>query len=85
MAFRWSISTCPFVDSVYPPVAVNLDDDGATAYMGATLPYAEFNQRTQAFLALTDPLNNPVWSQYAAYTTANWPHNVFNDLVEDTA
>jgi hypothetical protein len=74
-----------FVDSVYLPVAVNLDDGGATAYMGTTLPYTQFNQRTQEFLALKDPLNNPVWSQYAAYTAANWPHNVFNDLVADTA
>jgi hypothetical protein len=69
-----------FVDSVYLPVAVNLDDGGAIAYMGTTLPYTEFNHRTQAFLALKDSLNNPIWSQYAAYTAANWPHNVFTIL-----
>jgi hypothetical protein len=74
-----------FVDSVYLPVAVNLDDGGATAYMGTTLAYTEFNRRTAAFLALKDSVGNPIWSEYAAYTAANWPHNVFNDLVSDTA
>jgi hypothetical protein len=49
-----------YVDSVYLPVAVNLDDGGATAYMGSTLPYTEFNRRTAAFVALTNPLGSIV-------------------------
>jgi hypothetical protein len=73
-----------YVDSGYLPVAVNLDDGGATAYMGTSLPYAEFNKRTAAFLNLTDGRGRPTWSEYAAYTAANWPYNVFKDLVSDT-
>jgi hypothetical protein len=80
-----------FVDSVYLPVAVNLDDGGATAYMGTTLPYmtmkvpnGDFEQRAADFLALTDTSGSPIWSQYAAYTPANYPYNIFHDLVSDT-
>lgn len=68
-----------YVDSLYLPVAVNLDDGGATAFMGTALPYTTFNERAQAFL------NLKYWSEYAAYTPANYPVNVFHDLVARTA
>jgi hypothetical protein len=81
-----------FVDSIYLPVAVNLDDGGATAFMGTTLPYmtkgvpnGDFEQRSSDFLALTNAIGSPIWSQYAAYTAANYPYNIFHDLVLDTA
>ncbi len=74
-----------YVDSAYLPVAVNIDDGGATAFMGTTLSYKDFNTRTAAFLALKDASSQPIWSEYAAFTAANFPHNVFNDLVADTA
>jgi hypothetical protein len=68
-----------YVDELYLPVASNVDDGGATPYMGTTLPYKQFNTQTQAFLNLTNN-NKPIWSEYAAYAAANWPHNLFNDL-----
>ncbi len=70
-----------FVDSVYLPVAINLEDHGATRYMGTALPYDTFNQRSQAFLGLEDTAKHPVWSEFAAYSPVNWPNNVFSDLV----
>ncbi len=70
-----------YVDELYLPVASNVDDGGATPYMGTTLPYDNFNKRTKAFLNLTAISGTqPIWSEYAAYTAANWPHNVFNNL-----
>ena len=70
-----------YVDELYLPVASNVDDGGATAFMGTILPYDQFNTRTQAFLDLTvPPANKPLWSEFGAYTATNWPHNVFNDL-----
>ena len=70
-----------YVDELYLPVASNVDDGGATAFMGTILPYDQFNKRTQAFLDLAvPPASTPIWSEFAAYTATNWPHNVFNDL-----
>ncbi|HZR79829.1 MAG TPA: hypothetical protein VFD92_01945 [Candidatus Binatia bacterium] len=68
-----------YVDEVYLPLAINLEDGGATRFMGTVMPYATFNQRTQSFLDIQDN-GNPLWSQFAAYTTLNWPNNIFNDL-----
>ena len=68
-----------YVDELYLPVASNVDDGGATPYMGTVLNYAQFNQQTQAFINLTTS-NKPLWSEFAAYTAANWTHNVFNNL-----
>jgi hypothetical protein len=68
-----------YVDELYLPVASNVDDGGATPYMGTIVPYKDFNTQTQAFLNLTTG-NKPIWSEYGAYTPANWPFNVFNDL-----
>jgi hypothetical protein len=69
-----------FVDSVYLPVAMSLDDGGATQYMGTALPYGQFNQRTAGFLVLKDAMQRPLWSEFAAYSATNWPNNIFNDL-----
>jgi hypothetical protein len=68
-----------YVDELYLPVASNVDDGGATPYMGTTLPYKQFNMQTQKFIDLTNN-NRPLWSEFAAYTAANWTHNVFNNL-----
>jgi hypothetical protein len=68
-----------YVDELYLPVASNVDDGGATPYMGTILPYTSFNTKTKEFLNLTTG-NKPLWSEFAAYTAANWPYNVFNNL-----
>lgn len=69
-----------FVDSVYLPVAMSLDDGGATEYMGTALGYGQFNSRAAAFLTLTDTAQRPIWSEFAAYSKVNWPNNIFSDL-----
>jgi hypothetical protein len=69
-----------FVDSVYLPTAMALDDAGATEYMGTILGYDDFNNRTAAFLTLKDTKQRPVWSEFSAYSAVNWPNNVFNSL-----
>jgi hypothetical protein len=74
-----------YVDEAYLPVAANVDDGGATAMMGTAQPYALFNQRTQAFLDLKNFNKSPIWSQFGAYTTTNYPFNVFHDLVSRTS
>ena len=68
-----------YVDELYLPVASNVDDGGATPYMGTILSYTQFNTETKEFLELTTG-NKPLWSEFAAYTAANWPYNVFNNL-----
>jgi hypothetical protein len=68
-----------YVDEAYLPVAANIDDGGATAMMGTPQAYTLFNQRTQAFLDLK------YWSQFGAYTAANYPFNVFHGLVARTS
>jgi len=68
-----------YVDEAYLPVAANIDDGGATAMMGTALDYTKWNQRTQAFLDLK------YWSEFGAYTPANYPFNVFHGLVARTA
>lgn len=65
-----------YVDDAYLPVALNLDDGGATAYMGTAMSYGVFNLRTASFIGNTAT----GWSEFAAYTPANWPNNDFNDL-----
>ena len=70
-----------YVDELYLPVASNVDDGGATPYMGTTLSYDNFNTQTKAFVNLSAISGTqPLWSEYAAYTAANWLHNVFNNL-----
>ena len=73
-----------YVDSLYLPIATNLDDDGATAYMGTTLDYKDFLGRAGNFLSIRGSYGNvmvePIWSQYAAYAPENWSNNVFHDL-----
>jgi hypothetical protein len=65
-----------YVDDVYLPVAMNLDDGGATGYMGTTLTADEFKQRVSNFL------NNPAagWQNYAAYDEKAWDYNLFGKL-----
>ena len=55
-----------YVDDAYLPVAMAIDDTGATQFMGSTLPYGTFNQRMTSFLTDGD------WSRYAAYNPSNW-------------
>ena len=74
-----------YVDSAYLPVATNLDDGGATAYMGTTLQYTDFNSRSKTFIGRTDASVNPLWSEYAAYAPVNWPYTVFNKLVAQSS
>jgi len=50
-----------------------------TRYMGSILPYDEFNKRTRAFLNLKDAKQRPIWSEFAAFSPASWPNNVFYD------
>jgi hypothetical protein len=68
-----------YVDEVFLPVTMALDDGGVTRYMGTAITYGQFNQRTQTFLDIIQQ-NVPLWSQYAAFSSINWPHNVFNQL-----
>ena len=65
-----------FVDELYLPVALTLDDGGASRYMGTVLPYETFNRRTQDYIENS----KANWSSFAAYTPDNWPNNLFNDL-----
>lgn len=55
-----------YVDDAYLPVAMALDDGGATQFMGSTLSPTVFNQR------LTQFLTDGHWSRYAAYSELNW-------------
>jgi hypothetical protein len=80
-----------YVDEVYLPVASNVDDGGATAFMGTILPYVDFNKRTEAFLNLTTE-NKPIWSEFAdlrqqiglSTSSTTWdprkPHNKFGNF-----
>lgn len=70
-----------YVDDVYLPVVMQLDDGGATGYMGTTLGIDPFITRTNNFV--TNPRFG--WQNYAAYSAYNWPNNRFNDLVPRTA
>ena len=68
-----------YVDSVYLPVAMALDDNGATKFMGTTMTFTPttFQQATNNFL------NNSIvqWQNFAAYSASNWSNNYFHDLV----
>lgn len=55
-----------YVDDAYLPVAMALDDGGATQFMGSTLKPDTFNDR------LTKFLTDGNWSRYAAYAPLNW-------------
>jgi hypothetical protein len=78
-----------YVDDAYLPVAMAIDDTGATQFMGSTIghptntsPYTTFNNRLAAFL------KDAQWSRYAAYSDLNWNatggrNTVFRDLVPE--
>jgi hypothetical protein len=55
-----------YVDDAHLPVAMGIDDGGATQFMGSTLPPVKFNER------LTNFLSEGNWSRYAAYAPLNW-------------
>src|SRR5262245_23364 len=55
-----------YVDDAYLPVAMAIDDTGATQFMGSTLGFDKFKDR------LTQFLKDGKWSRYAAYSDANW-------------
>lgn len=67
-----------YVDQLYLPVAITLDDEGASRYMGTTLSFAEFHDRVNRFI------DNNHWSSFAAYSLQNWKNNVFNQLVNQS-
>lgn len=55
-----------YVDHTYLPVAMALDDGGATQFMGSTLDYATFNQRSAAFVSATN------WALFGAFRPEQW-------------
>ncbi|HKA35929.1 MAG TPA: hypothetical protein VKH43_03865 [Thermoanaerobaculia bacterium] len=55
-----------YVDDAYLPVAMAIDDTGATQFMGSTLKFDTFKDR------LTQFLTDGKWSRYAAYAPVNW-------------
>ena len=55
-----------YVDDAHLPVAMAIDDGGATQFMGSTLDPTTFNAR------LTQFLSDGNWSRYAAYAPLNW-------------
>lgn len=67
-----------YVDQLYLPVAITLDDQGASNYLGTTMNFATFNNRVSQFI------KNSQWSAFAAYTPANWKQNSFNELVSQS-
>lgn len=64
-----------YVDQVYLPIAIAIDNGGASGYMGTVMSYYEFNQRVNDFI------RDAKWSGFAAYSPANWNNNVFHTLV----
>jgi hypothetical protein len=71
-----------YVDDAYLPVAMQIKDGGATAYMGTAISYADFNTRTTRFLVTAQ--RRTQWSEYAAYNEVNFPNAVFKNLVTRT-
>ncbi len=66
-----------YVDDMYMPVSMTLDDTGATKYMGTTINNKQFLQATERFIS-----NKQIqWQIYAAYSVKNWLNNHFHDLV----
>jgi hypothetical protein len=69
-----------YVDDVFLPVAMALDDGGATQYMGSNLPYADLPTTIADFLVA-----GTGWSKYAAYSDHNFPHSILKDLFSGLA
>ena len=69
-----------YVDDAYLPVAMAIDDTGATQFMGSTLRSVKFNDR------LTQFLTDGNWSRYAAYSPLNWsdPADCTNGIPNDS-
>lgn len=68
-----------YVDDAYIPVALSIDDGGATYYMGTVIPFENFDQAKQGFLA-----GGADWVQYSAFSEEAWPYNIFHELVANT-
>lgn len=64
-----------YVDSVYLPAAISLDDKGVSNYMGTLMPFELFKQRSDDFL------KQAKWSKYAPYAPENWNNTYFKDLI----
>lgn len=72
-----------YVDDVYLPVSMTLDDTGATKYMGTNIGFKENTNNIPSFLTnINGFANNPLaqWQTYGAYSAKNWPNNKFNDM-----
>lgn len=69
-----------YVDDAHLPVAMAIDDTGATPFMGSLLGYTTFNLRLTSFL------KDGNWSRYAAYAPQNWsdPNDCTAGIPNDT-
>jgi len=65
-----------YVDDVFLPIAMALDDGGATQYMGSNLPYGQLPGTLDTFLT-----SGTGWAKYAAYADRNFPHSVLENLL----
>lgn len=63
-----------YVDQVYLPVAIAIDDGGTSGYMGTIMKFDPFNTQVTNFIAQAK------WMPYAAYVQNNWQRNKFNDF-----
>jgi hypothetical protein len=57
-----------YVDHTYLPVAMSVDDGGATQFMGSTLDYTTFVDRSRDFMA--SPSAN--WTPFGTFQPAQW-------------
>jgi hypothetical protein len=57
-----------YVDHTYLPVAMAITDGGATQFMGSTLDYATFNQRSRDFVASS----SANWSLFGSFVPGQW-------------
>lgn len=65
-----------YVDQAYLPVAIAVDDNGASGYLGTVMPYQDFKAKSENFIKAG-------WSQFAAFSQSNWQNNLFHTLVKD--
>lgn len=62
-----------YVDDVYLPVAMALDDTGLTQFMGSRLKLIDTSDSTKSFsVRVSKFLEDAKWSRYAAYSPLNW-------------
>lgn len=63
-----------YVDQAYLPVAIAVDDNGASGYLGTAIAYEAFKQKTSDFIRAG-------WSSFAAFSAKNWNNNLFHSLI----